>query len=139
MLQRPPRFATIIPSVAPRFFRRSWRHAEGLVLGAILAPGTRMAASLPRITGLARERHFVNSHRVLNRAIWSPRAAGSILRRLPLAAFVPHGPVVLGLDDTIERRCGACMPPKASTVTRVPGPNSKAGHDILPVRKLVNA
>ena len=26
---------------------------------------------------------------------------------MPLAAFVPDGPVVLGLDDTIERRRGA--------------------------------
>ena len=107
MLQLPPRFATIILSFAPLFFQRSWRHAEGLVLGALLAPGTRTVASLLRITGLAQERHFVNYHRVLNRAIWSPRAAGGILLRLLLAAFVPHGPVVLGLDDTIERRRGA--------------------------------
>src|SRR5690242_15781877 len=107
MLQLPPRFAAIILSFAPLFFQRTWRHAEGLVLGAVLAPGTRTVASLLRITGLAQERHFVNYHRVLNRAIWSPRAAGGILLRLLLAAFVPHGPVVLGLDDTIERRRGA--------------------------------
>jgi hypothetical protein len=107
MLQLPPRFATVILNFAPLFFQRSWRHAEMLVLGAILAPGTRTVASLLRITGLAQERHFVNYHRVLNRAVWSPRAAACILFRLLLAAFVPHGPVVLGLDDTIERRRGA--------------------------------
>ena len=107
MIQLPSRFATVILSFAPLFFQRSWRHAEVLLLGAILTPGTRTIARLLRITGLAQERHFVNYHRVLNRAVWSPRAAGGVLFRLLLAAFVPRGPVVLGLDDTIERRRGA--------------------------------
>jgi hypothetical protein len=107
MLQLPPRFATVILSFAPLFFQRSWRHAEVLVLGAILAPGARTITSLLRITGQAQERHFVNYHRVLNRAAWSPRAAAAILLRLLLATFVPRGPAVLGLDDTIERRRGA--------------------------------
>ena len=91
MLQLPPRFAAVILNFAPLFFQRSWRHAEVLLLGAILAPGSRTIASLLRITGLARERHFVNYHRVLNRAVWSPRAAAGILFRLLLAAFVPRG------------------------------------------------
>jgi hypothetical protein len=39
-----------------------------LLLGAILAPGQRTVTRLRRITGLTRERHFVNYHRVLNRA-----------------------------------------------------------------------
>jgi hypothetical protein len=77
------------------------------LLGAILTPGTRTVSRLLRITGLAQERHFVNYHRVLNRAVWSPRAAASILFRLLLTAFPPRGPVLLGLDDTIERRRGA--------------------------------
>jgi hypothetical protein len=96
MLQLPPRFATIILSFAPRFFQRTWRHAEGLVLGAVLAPGTRTVASLLRITGLAQERHFVNYHRVLNRAIGSPRAAGGILLRLPACCM--------------DRKCGRTHP-----------------------------
>jgi DDE superfamily endonuclease len=107
MLQLPTRFARVILTFAPLFSQRSWRHAEVLLLGAILAPGARTVARLLRITGLAQERHFVNYHRVLNRVVWSPRAAAGILFRLLLAAFVPHGPVVLGLDDTIERRRGA--------------------------------
>jgi hypothetical protein len=107
MLQLPSRFAGVILSFAPVFFQRSWRHAEILLLGAILTPGTRTVSRLLRITGLAQERHFVNYHRVLNRAVWSPRAAASILFRLLLTAFPPGGPVGLGLDDTIERRRGA--------------------------------
>ena len=48
----------------------------------------------------------MNYHRVLNRAAWCPRAAARPLLGLLLDAFVPAGPVVLGIDDTIERRRG---------------------------------
>jgi hypothetical protein len=56
---------------------------------------------------LAQKRHFVNYHRVLNRAVWSPRAASGVLFHWLFAASVLHGPEVLGLEDTIERRWGA--------------------------------
>ena len=68
MLHLPPRFSTLILAFAPLFLQRSWRHAEVLLSGAILAPGRRTVASILRITGLARERRFVNYHRVLSRA-----------------------------------------------------------------------
>ena len=77
-----------------------------LLIGAILAPGRRTVSSILRIAGLSRERQFVNYHRVLNRAAWSGRAAARVLLGLLLDAFVPAGPVLLGLDDTIERRRG---------------------------------
>ncbi len=49
---------------------------------------------------------FTNYHRILNRAAWDPRAASRLLLELLLDAFAPRGPVLLGLDDTIERRRG---------------------------------
>src|SRR3954449_11048017 len=106
MLRLPARFAEVILCFAPLFFQRSWRHAEMLLIGAILTPGQRTVTSILRITGLGRERRFVNYHRVLNRAAWSGRAAARVLLGLLLDAFVPKGPVILGLDDTIERRRG---------------------------------
>ena len=63
-------------------------------------------ASLLRISRLAREQRFVNYHRVLNRAAWCPRTASRLLLGLLLDAFMPAGPVVPGIDDTIERRRG---------------------------------
>ncbi|WP_246693800.1 hypothetical protein [Methylobacterium sp. WL18] len=57
-----------------------------------------------RIMGCANERRFVNVHRILNRAACCPRSGSSILLGLLTAAFAPQGPVVLGPDDTIERR-----------------------------------
>ncbi len=77
-----------------------------LLTGAILAPGQRTVTSILRITGLSRERRLVNYHRVLSRAAWCPRAASHLLLGLLVAAFAPKGPVVLGIDDTIERRRG---------------------------------
>ena len=106
MLRLPTCFAAVILSFAPLFFQRSWRHAEVLLIGAILAPGKRTVTSLLRITGLARERRFVNYHRVLSRAVWSTRAASRLLLGLLIEAFASSGPVVLGIDDTIERRRG---------------------------------
>ena len=106
MLRLPPRFAAVILCFALLFFQRSWRHAEMLLIGAILTPGRRTVTSILRITGLCRERRFVNYHRVLNRAAWSGRAAARVLLGLLLDAFVPKGPVILGIDDTIERRRG---------------------------------
>jgi hypothetical protein len=106
MPRLPARFAAVILCFAPLFFQRSWRHAEVLLVGAILAPGQRTVASILRISGLCRERRFVNYHRVLNRAAWSGRAAARVLLGLLLDAFLPAGPVLLGLDDTIERRRG---------------------------------
>ena len=103
----PARFAALILTFTPVFLQqRTWRRAELLLIGAILAPGKRTVTSLLRITGLSRERRFTNYHRVLNRAVWKPGLAARLLLGLLLAAFAPSGPVVLGIDDTIERRRG---------------------------------
>lgn len=102
----PARFAGLILAFAPLFVHRSWLHAQVLLVGAILTPGRRTVASILRIMGRAHERRFVNVHRILNRAAWCPRAGSRILLGLLIGAFVPRGPVVLGLDDTIERRWG---------------------------------
>jgi DDE superfamily endonuclease len=77
-------------------------------MGAILVPGRRTVASALRVTGLDQTPHFTNHHRVLNRNCWSARWLSRCLLGLLVAAFVPADqPVVIGLDDTIERRRGA--------------------------------
>src|ERR687885_2393749 len=125
MPRLPTRFAAVILCFASLFSQRSWRHAEVLLIGAILVPGQRTITSILRITGLARERRFANYHRVLNRAAWSGRAAARVLLGLLLDAFTPHGPVLLGLDDTIERRRGKRI--RAEGIYRDPVRSSK-GH-----------
>jgi hypothetical protein len=79
-----------------------------LLIGAILAPGTRTVTAVLRVMGLSKEAQFQNFHRVLNRDRWSSRVLSRILLRLLLRAFVPpDAPLVIGLDDHIERRRGA--------------------------------
>ncbi len=107
MTTLPARFADLILCFAPLFRERSWRHAEKLLIGAILAPGIRTVASVLRVLGRSGERHFVNFHRILSRTAWSPRAGARMLLALLVRALAPEGPIVLGVDHTLERRRGA--------------------------------
>jgi hypothetical protein len=56
--------------------------------------------------GWGQTEHFQRYHRVLNRAVWSGREASRVLLRLLVEAFVPDGPLVVGVDETLERRRG---------------------------------
>ena len=76
-------------------------------MGAILSPVERTVTAALRTTGLSLEKHFQNSHRVLNRAKWSSLEASPILLGLLISTFAIRGPVIMGLDDTIERRRGS--------------------------------
>jgi hypothetical protein len=107
MFTLPTDYNTIFDLFKPYFTNRIWSYVRLLIIGAILAPGQRTVAAILRIVGLSQERHFQNYHRVLNRAVWSSLALSQVLLRALLDAFVPDGPIVLGLDDTIERRRGA--------------------------------
>jgi hypothetical protein len=103
----PTRFADWILCFRPLFRQRTWGHAQELLAGAVLATGVRTVASVLRVIGRARERRFVNFHRVLSRAVWAPRQGARVLLGLLVRTFVPAGPIVLGIDHTIERRRGA--------------------------------
>ena len=83
-----------------------WHHVLVLVCGALLAPGRRTVTAALRVMGLGQEASFAAYHRVLSHAHWCPRSLAQRLLLLLVAAFVPDGPVVVGLDDTIERRWG---------------------------------
>jgi hypothetical protein len=107
MFTLPPDYNTIFELFKPYFTNRIWAYVRLLMLGAILAPGQRTVTAILRIVGLRQERHFQNYHRVLNRAVWSSLALSRVLLGTLLDTFVPAGPIVLGLDDTIERRRGA--------------------------------
>ncbi len=78
----------------------------------------RTVTAVLRVIGLNGEKHFQNYHRVLNRAVWSSLEASRILFGLLMNAFARSGPVILGLDDTIERRRGAKI--KAKGIYRDP-------------------
>lgn len=103
----PPLLAPIILAFAPLFTVASWQHVLVLLWGAILTPGKRTVTSALRIMGRQCEKDFQNYHRLLNRARWSPRRGSQILLRLLVQRFAPTGPLLFGIDDTIERRWGS--------------------------------
>jgi DDE superfamily endonuclease len=107
MFTLPEDMVALLGAFVPLFSRRVWRYVPVLVVGALLAPGRRMVSTALRTVGLGQTRRFQNYHRVLSRAIWSSRKASRILLGLLVATFVPAGPLVLGIDETIERRRGA--------------------------------
>src|SRR5215208_7187095 len=103
---------------APLFSKRVWGHVQVLLAGTILAPGKRTVTSALRAVGLEEERQFCRYHRVLNRAAWSGKESARVLLVLLVDALVPDGPLVLGIDETLERRRGKKIGAKGVYETR---------------------
>ncbi len=102
----PTTMIQVLAPFAPLFSKRVWGHVQVLLAGVILAPGKRTVSSALRATGLDREKSFHRYHRVLSRAVWSSQEASRVLLRLLVEAFVPDGPLILGVEETLERRWG---------------------------------
>ena len=96
----------VLDPFAPLFSERVFEHVQVLLAGAILAPGKRTVSSALRAMGLGQHKQFHRYHRVLSRASWSSREAGRVLLGLLVERFVPEGPLVVGIDETLERRQG---------------------------------
>jgi len=124
MLTLPDEYNTLFKRFQPYFSKRVWELAVTLSVGAILAPGKRTVTAALRIMGLSQERHFQNYHRVLSRTVWSNLALSAVLLPILIATFLPVGPVIVGIDETIERRRGAKI--KAKGIYRDPVRSSKS-------------
>ena len=124
MLTLPRKYDTLIAAFAPIVGKRVWPQVLVLVVGAIIAPGKRTVTSVLQVMGLSGDEHFQNYHRVLNRAVWSSLAASQVLLGLLVSAFAGAGTIVIGLDDTIERRRGAKI--KAKGIYRDPVRSSRS-------------
>lgn len=107
MLNLPGWMITIVGEFAPAIYEMStWYKIEVLVAGAILATGKRTVSAMLRVMGLSQERNYAKYHQVLSRAVWSGLEVSVILLRLLLKTFDLGGPLVFGVDETIERRRG---------------------------------
>ena len=107
MIPLPSAIIPLIRGFAPVFSGRVWKCAQVLLAGAILLPGKRTVAAALRITGLSSEKHFINYHRVLSRATWSSLALSHVLLQLLVERLLSsQAPLVLIVDDTLERRFG---------------------------------
>lgn len=102
----PSEFLTVILPYADLFCKRVFAHVQLLTLGALLAPGKRTITALLRIVGLQQEQAFHKYHRVLSHARWSAQAASRVLLQQLLTKFIGQQPLVVGIDETLERRWG---------------------------------
>ena len=103
----PATMIRLLEPFAPLFSKRVFQHVQVLVAGTILAPGRRTVSSALRAMGLDQYKRFHRYHRVLSRAEWSSREVSRILLGLLVEAFVCEvDPLVVGIDETLERRRG---------------------------------
>jgi len=108
MLTLPNAIVPILAPFAMLFTTPTWQKAQLLMVGAILAMGQRTVAAALRVMGRRDQRDYARYHEVLNRAVWSPREAARILLMLLLQHLDRgDGPLVFGIDETLERRRGA--------------------------------
>ena len=106
MLGLPAPIAATLAAFAPLFSGRVLRQVQVLIIGAILTPGKRTVTSALRAMGLHQEPQFQKYHRVLSRNRWSNRKAAHVLLGLLVRAFAHTEPVIIGMDETLERRQG---------------------------------
>ena len=102
----PPKMVQALAPFAPLFSKRIFQHAQLLLIGAILARGRRTVSSALRAMGLDQYKRLHRYHRVLSRARWSSLEASRILLGVLLDAFVREGRLIVGIDETLERRYG---------------------------------
>ncbi len=105
----PAELLHLIVVFQPLFTKPTWEQAKILLLGALLARGKPTVTACLRVVGLSHEKAFQSYHRVLNQARWSAWQASRILLGLLLLLLPATSAVVIGADDTIERRRGRAI------------------------------
>lgn len=107
MLTLPDAIIPILQPFSTLFQHRTWMKSQVLLVGAILSPGKRTVTSALRVMGLSDDRSFARYHHVLSRAAWSPLQLGRVLLCLLIRNLDQgDGPLVFGIDETLERRRG---------------------------------
>ena len=107
MIELPAGFQKTISYFSFAFRKDVWQKVQVLLIGAIICPGSRTVCNVLRSVGLQWEKNFPKYHRVLSQDKWSALELSKVLLRLVIHTFVPKGEaIVLGMDDTIERRWG---------------------------------
>jgi hypothetical protein len=102
----PTTMIRVLAPFAPLFSERDFEHVQVLIAGAIFTPGKRTVSSALRAMGLDQQKTFHRYHRVLSWAKWSGMEATRILLDSLVETFVPEGPLVVGVHETLERRQG---------------------------------
>jgi hypothetical protein len=101
-----PEILDILSPFKILFSKPSWEKALTLLFGTLLCVGKRTVCSALRVMGLKDEAGFAKYHHLLNRAQWSLMLGAKILFRMLLPLIPRHLPIVMLIDETLERRRG---------------------------------
>ena len=107
MLTLPDAIISVLAPFATLFTNPTWQKVQLLLVGTILTPGQRTVASALRVMGRSSPRDYARYHEVLNRAVLSSRELAHVLLML-LLRYMDRGdgPLIFGIDETLERRRG---------------------------------
>ena len=102
-----PEIVTLLATFAPAFTARTFANALALLYGTLLAVGPRTVAAALRAVDRGQDPRFCTAHRVLSRARWSPLVLSRLLLGLLVTTcLAPAAPLLLVVDETLERRRG---------------------------------
>ena len=97
---------SLLANLADAFTKPTWKNAQTLLIGAIICNGKRTVSSALRAMGLAQEKRFERYHRVLSKAKWNEFKLAKVLLGLLIALLPKNTPILIAMDETIERRSG---------------------------------
>lgn len=96
----------VLAAFSSEFSRPTWKNIQTLLIGAILCRGPRRVTSILRVMGLSSIKNYSKYHRVLSRARWNSLALAKILFGLLLELLPDSWPILVAVDETLERRWG---------------------------------
>lgn len=97
---------SVLAAFSSEFSRPTWKNIQVLLIGAILCRGPRRISNVLRVMGLASVRNFSKYHRVLSRARWDGLILAKILLGLLIRLLPESWPILVAVDETLERRRG---------------------------------
>jgi DDE superfamily endonuclease len=104
--QLPKPVRTLFDPLEPAFTRPTHRRFVVLALAAILTVGGHTIANLLRVLGPLAPGHPSSAHRVFSRNRWSSWTLARRFTQVVLDRFVPHGPLEVAGDDTVDEHPG---------------------------------
>ena len=96
----------VLAAFSSEFSRPTLKNIQILLIGAILCRGPRRVSNILRVMGLASIRNFSKYHRVLSRAEWDGLSLAKILLGLLIKLLPDSWPILVAVDETLERRKG---------------------------------
>jgi len=115
----------VLAAFSSEFSRPTLKNIETLLIGAILCRGARRVSNILRVMGLSSVRNYSKYHRVLSRAKWDSLVLSKILFGLLVELLPDSWPILIAVDETLERRKGKKIKAKGAYRDAVRSSQSK--------------